>query len=76
MAQAMAARVSRSPPFKAAVKRQSSNEGALDTIKSGQAIRRNPEPDDIVGTVMWLVSDASRFVTGQTIAVDGGTVLL
>ena len=51
-------------------------EGALDTIKSGQAIRRNPEPDDMVGTVMWLVSDASRFVTGQTIAVDGGTVLL
>ncbi len=51
-------------------------EDALDTIKAGQAIRRNPEPDDLVGTVMWLVSDASRFVTGQTIAVDGGTVLL
>ena len=51
-------------------------EGALDVIKSGQAINRNPEPDDLVGTVMWLISDASKFVTGQTIAVDGGTVLL
>jgi enoyl-[acyl-carrier-protein] reductase (NADH) len=25
--------------------------------------------------VHWLVSDASRLVTGQTIAVDGGTVM-
>ncbi len=29
-------------------------------------------PDDIVGAMLWLVSDAGRFVTGQTIAVDGG----
>jgi NAD(P)-dependent dehydrogenase (short-subunit alcohol dehydrogenase family) len=29
-----------------------------------------------VGAVIWLVSDASRFVTGQTIAIDGGTVML
>ena len=28
--------------------------------------------DDIVGAVMWLVSDAGRYVTGQTIVVDGG----
>ncbi|MDZ7675402.1 MAG: SDR family oxidoreductase [Acidimicrobiales bacterium] len=28
--------------------------------------------DDIVGSVLWLVSDAGRFVTGQTICVDGG----
>jgi 3-oxoacyl-[acyl-carrier protein] reductase len=33
-------------------------------------------PADLVGTVMWLVSDASGFITGQTIAVDGGTVML
>ncbi len=52
------------------------SEGALDTIKSGQAIPRNPEADDMVGTVMWLISDASKFVTGQTIMVDGGTVFL
>jgi 3-oxoacyl-[acyl-carrier protein] reductase len=49
---------------------------ALETIKSGQTIQRNLMPADLVGTVMWLVSDASGFVTGQTIAVDGGTVML
>jgi p-cumic alcohol dehydrogenase len=49
---------------------------ALETIKMGQTIQRNLMPEDLVGTVMWLVSDASGFVTGQTIAVDGGTVML
>jgi NAD(P)-dependent dehydrogenase (short-subunit alcohol dehydrogenase family) len=49
---------------------------ALDAIKAGQTIQRNLVPGDLVGTVMWLVSDASGFVTGQTIAVDGGTVML
>jgi 3-oxoacyl-[acyl-carrier protein] reductase len=52
------------------------HEKALDTIKSGQSIHRNLEPADLVGTVAWLLSDDSRFVTGQTIAIDGGTVLL
>jgi NAD(P)-dependent dehydrogenase (short-subunit alcohol dehydrogenase family) len=28
--------------------------------------------DDLVGAVLWLVSDASRYVTGQTIVIDGG----
>lgn len=29
-------------------------------------------PDDLDDAVVWLLSDASRFVTGQTIVVDGG----
>lgn len=48
---------------------------AMETIRAGQALQRNLSPADIVGTLLWLVSDASRFVTGQTIAVDGGTVM-
>ena len=28
--------------------------------------------DDFVGAVLWLVSDAGRYVTGQTIVIDGG----
>ena len=49
---------------------------ALEVIKAGQSIQRNLAPPDLVGAVIWLVSDASRFVTGQTIAIDGGTVML
>ena len=49
---------------------------ALDTIRTGQALQRTLMPADLTGTVAWLISDESRFVTGQTIAVDGGTVLL
>jgi gluconate 5-dehydrogenase len=30
------------------------------------------EPDDIGGAIVWLASDASRFVTGQVVFVDGG----
>jgi NAD(P)-dependent dehydrogenase (short-subunit alcohol dehydrogenase family) len=48
---------------------------ALDAIKMDQAIARNLAPSDLVGTIHWLVSDASQLVTGQTIAVDGGTVM-
>jgi NAD(P)-dependent dehydrogenase (short-subunit alcohol dehydrogenase family) len=47
--------------------------------EKGQAwLRRNtPLPDegraeDVAGAVLWLVSDAGRFTTGQTIVVDGG----
>jgi NAD(P)-dependent dehydrogenase (short-subunit alcohol dehydrogenase family) len=50
-------------------------ERALETIRAGQAIARTLQPGDVTGTVLWLLSDASQFVTGQTIAVDGGTVL-
>ena len=49
---------------------------ALEVIRNGQSIPRTLEPADLTGTVAWLVSDGSRFVTGQTIAVDGGTVML
>jgi NAD(P)-dependent dehydrogenase (short-subunit alcohol dehydrogenase family) len=30
------------------------------------------DPDDLVGTAVWLASDASRFVTGVVVPVDGG----
>jgi NAD(P)-dependent dehydrogenase (short-subunit alcohol dehydrogenase family) len=49
---------------------------ALQAVKAGQTIQRNLVPADLTGTVAWLLSDESGFVTGQTIAVDGGTVML
>ncbi len=48
----------------------------LEVIRTGQSIQRTLVPGDLVGTVAWLVGDGSQFVTGQTIAVDGGTVML
>lgn len=48
---------------------------ALETIKTMQAIPDNLNPEDLTGTALWLLSDASKFVTGQTIAVDGGTAM-
>lgn len=30
------------------------------------------DPEDLIGTVLWLVSDASGFVTGVVVPVDGG----
>jgi 3-oxoacyl-[acyl-carrier protein] reductase len=51
-------------------------EKAKKVIAAGQALQQNLETSDLAGTVLYLASDASRFVTGQTIMVDGGTVLL
>ncbi len=51
-------------------------EKGMQVIASSQSLQKNLEADDLVGTVLYLAGDASRFVTGQTIMVDGGTVYL
>lgn len=43
-----------------------------NVLSDAAPIRRVGQPDDIAETVLWLASDASGFVTGQAIAVDGG----
>lgn len=49
---------------------------ARDVIANGQLIKRNLEPEDLTGTIVYLASDASAFVTGQTHMVDGGSWFL
>jgi NAD(P)-dependent dehydrogenase (short-subunit alcohol dehydrogenase family) len=49
---------------------------ATDAIKAGQSLKGNLTPQDVVGAVLFLASEDSRFVTGQTLMVDGGTTLL
>jgi 3-oxoacyl-[acyl-carrier protein] reductase len=51
-------------------------ERAVEVIREGQSLKRSLETGDLAGTILWLASDASRFVTGQTIMVDGGTSFL
>ena len=41
----------------------------------GRAMRRRQMPDDVVGTVLFLLSDAADFVTGQLLPVNGGFVM-
>tara|TARA_A100001037_G_scaffold276829_1_gene276382 strand:- start:2149 stop:2919 length:771 start_codon:yes stop_codon:yes gene_type:complete len=41
-----------------------------------QSIQRQQEPMDIVGTLMFLASPASGFMTGQSICVDGGAAFV
>ena len=41
-------------------------------IINGTPMGKFGEPDDLIGTVLYLLSDLSAFVTGVTIPVDGG----
>ncbi len=41
-------------------------------ILNHTAMKRYGKPEELVGAVLWLLSDAASFVTGAEIAVDGG----
>ncbi len=46
-------------------------QGQSDRYRA-RAFKRAEQPDDLVGAAMFLASDASNFITGQTLNVDGG----
>lgn len=46
-----------------------------DLYREQRAISREQLPEDVSGAVLFALSDLSRFVTGQTLAVNGGFVM-
>ena len=51
-------------------------EKGLEMFVGQQCLKRNGQPEDLVGPLLFLVSDQSRFVTGQVLVVDGGVHML
>ena len=45
------------------------------TFLKARAISREQKPEDLVGTAVYLLSDLSSFVSGQTHVVDGGHIM-
>jgi NAD(P)-dependent dehydrogenase (short-subunit alcohol dehydrogenase family) len=41
-------------------------------LMSHVPMRRLGEPDEVAQAAAWLLSDASSYITGVTIAIDGG----
>jgi NAD(P)-dependent dehydrogenase (short-subunit alcohol dehydrogenase family) len=48
--------------------------GRNEQVKSLRSLRETETPEDLAGTILFLCSSASDFITGQTIIVDGGEV--
>ena len=47
-----------------------------EASRLSRAIQRDETPADLVGSASFLASDDATFITGQTIVVDGGSVML
>jgi NAD(P)-dependent dehydrogenase (short-subunit alcohol dehydrogenase family) len=53
-----------------------SDGGRNEIVKTLRSLGKTETPDDLAGTILFLCSAASDFISGQTIIVDGGEVFL
>jgi NAD(P)-dependent dehydrogenase (short-subunit alcohol dehydrogenase family) len=51
-----------------------SGKEAVAALAAQNPIGRLVDPDEVAGTVLWLVGDGGAAVSGQSIVIDGGTV--
>jgi 3-oxoacyl-[acyl-carrier protein] reductase len=67
------------PGFTASDTQLSSTDAAyaarMEALNARKALKRTQVPSDLIGTLVFLLSPASDFITGQTLNVDGGFVM-
>jgi 3-oxoacyl-[acyl-carrier protein] reductase len=49
--------------------------GGAFSFQLPPALYRAYQPDDVASVIAFLVSDEARWITGDTVAVDGGSKL-
>lgn len=63
------------PGFFASEMTDQYHDGYLDSLASRMVLGRTGDAAELAATLIWLASDAAGYVTGQTIAVDGGVTI-
>ena len=63
------------PGFFASEMTDQYHDGYLDSLASRMVLGRTGDPEELAATLIWLASDAAGYVTGQTLAVDGGVTI-
>ncbi|MBI5189001.1 MAG: SDR family oxidoreductase [Nitrospirae bacterium] len=46
-----------------------------DLIVATQCFKRRQQPSDLLGAIVFFASEESDFITGQTLVVNGGSIM-